>query len=244
VRVSGRLLGTKYENGPLGEGEFGGPDPDPRFDFERVDCVTYLEQALALALVGERAPADFLPTLDAIRYRGGEVSFESRNHYMALDWIPANSWLVEDVTREVGRERVRVLRRTIDRARFLSERGASARPGLDGIVTRELAYVPREAAPEVASALRSGDLVFWVGKRDDIFIAHTGMVVRDADKRDGAEFLFRHASSAAGRALDESFLAYAEGAVFAEGFVVLRLRTGARAPHPVGGTSESRAHRE
>jgi hypothetical protein len=236
VQASGRLLDTKYENGPLGEGEFGGPDPDPRFDFEHVDCVTFLEQALALALTGERAAEEFLPTLDAIRYRDGNVSFAARNHFMAIDWIPANSWLVEDVTREVGRETVRVVRRTIDRAQFLRDQEASPRPGLDGPVTWELAYVPRGGAGEVSPALRSGDLVFWVGRREDIFIAHTGMVVRDGS---GGELLFRHASSKAGRVLDESFLGYATGATFAEGFVVLRLREGAKVPARDSAAGES-----
>ncbi len=236
VQASGRFLGTKYENGPLGEGEFGGPDPDPRFDFERVDCVTFLEQALALALTGEQAARGFLSTLDAIRYRGGSVSFAARNHHMAVDWIPANSWLLKDVTQEVGHETVRIVRRTIDRAQFLRDQGASPRPGLDDPVTREVAYVPRAAAGDVSPALRSGDLVFWVGRREDIFIAHTGMVVRDGT---GGELLFRHASSKAGRVLDESFLAYAAGATFAEGFLVLRLREGAIVPARDSAAGES-----
>ena len=63
------------------------------------------------------------------------------------------------------------------------------------------------------------------------------MVVRAGN--DG-ELLFRHASSKAGRVLDESFLAYAEGATFAEGFLVLRLREGARVS---GGGRESAAER-
>ena len=231
VEVSGRFLGTTYEFGPLGEGPAGGPDPDPRFDFERVDCVTYLEQSLALALVEERAKDEFLPTLDAIRYRNGEVSFPSRNHYTATDWIPANSWLLEDVTREVGGDRVRTVRRTIDRARFLREHDAVPRPGLDDALTAELAFIPRERAGEIGASLRGGDLVFWVGKREDLFIAHTGMLARAAD---GNGLLFRHASSRAGRVLDESFLGYAEGATFAEGFVVLRLRDEVRVPQRGG----------
>src|SRR4030095_15162729 len=50
VEGSRLLLGVPYVNGPLGEGEVGGPDPEPRYDLTRADCVTFLEESLALAL--------------------------------------------------------------------------------------------------------------------------------------------------------------------------------------------------
>lgn len=220
VEATALFLGTPYFNGPLGEGEAGGPDPDPRCDFSRVDCVTYLEQSLALALADPDREGSFLRLLDAIRYRDGRVGFAERNHYMVLDWIPDNAWLLEDVTAEVGGERTRRVRRTIDRAQFLRGQGAEPRPGLDEPRDVEADIVPIEAWEEAAPALRSGDLVFWVGRKEGILVVHTGLVVREADGR----LVLRHGSSRAGVVRDEPFGDYAAGATFAEGFLVLRLR--------------------
>jgi hypothetical protein len=223
LEATRRSLGTPYVNGPLGEGE--GIDPDPRVDFGKADCVTYLEQALALALAAPDTGAAFLGALDAIRYRDGRVGFVERNHYMVSDWIPANAWLLEDVTVEVGRGATVPVKRTIDRAAFLREHGAEPRPGLDDPREIEIRVVPAAALGNVASRIRSGDLVFWVGKREGIFVVHTGLAVRG----EGGALTFRHASSKAGRALDEPLSAYAEAASFAAGFLVLRIREGARA---------------
>lgn len=217
-----RMLGTPYENGPLGEGEAGGPDPDPRVDFSRADCVTYLEQGLALALVPPAAAGeedDLLDALDAIRYRGGEVDFAARNHYMVADWIPANSWLLRDVTAEVAGDRLVEERRTIDRAEFLRGQGAEPRPGRDDVREIVVGIVPVDALAEVDPRLEAGDVILWVGGVEGIFVLHTGLAVRGP----AGELLFRHASSRAGYALEQPFAEYAEGTRY-RGFVVLRLR--------------------
>jgi N-acetylmuramoyl-L-alanine amidase-like len=219
LQATHALLGTPYANGPLGEGEGATPDPDPLVDFTRVDCVTFLEESLALALTtGPDGP--FLANLDRIRYDRGHVDFAERNHYMVTDWIPANAWLVEDVTSSLAPGVARVVTRTIDRAAFLRGHGAAARPGLDDPRTRDLAYIPTESLAAVAPQVRSGDLVFWVGKADGIFVVHTGLAVRRAD----GTLDLRHGSSAAGHVLDEPFADYAARAKFAIGFLVLRLR--------------------
>jgi hypothetical protein len=228
VAASALFLGAAYQDGPLGEGDAGGPDPDPRVDFDRADCVTYLEQSLALALCAggdsAAAPDAFLRALDRIRYRDGEVAFAARNHYMERDWASANAWLVEDVTERTAPGGTVELTRTIDRAQFLREKGAEPRPGVDDAAPLSMRAVPRESAGAVAPAIRSGDLIFWTGRKDGIDVVHTGLAVRDAS---GA-LLFRHASSTAGKVTEQPFADYAAHATFASGFLVLRLREDAR----------------
>ncbi|MGH2570130.1 MAG: N-acetylmuramoyl-L-alanine amidase-like domain-containing protein, partial [bacterium] len=187
---------------------------------------TYLEQSLAVALAGADGDEKFLRALDAVRYREGRVAFADRNHYMVTDWIPSNAWLVEDVTAAIAPGLTQPVERTIDRAAFLRDAGVEPRPGLDDARTYQVDIVPRERLAEVAERIRSGDLVFWVGKREGIFVVHTGLAVR-AD--DGA-LLFRHGSSKAGLTLDESFAGYNERATFALGFLVLRVRDDAAMP--------------
>ncbi len=98
--ASERFLGTPYGFSPLGEGT--GFDADPRLRWDSVDCVTFVEETMALSLA--RRPEELLPLLDAIRYRGGSVAYETRNHLMEADWLPANTkaGFVRDVTFELG----------------------------------------------------------------------------------------------------------------------------------------------
>jgi hypothetical protein len=227
VAASALLLGTPYVNGPLGEGDAGGPDPEPRFDLERADCVTYLEESLALALTAPKSDDDYIPILDAIRYRDGQVSFPSRNHFTALDWVPANAWLLEDVTAKVAKGRTTSIQKTIDRASFLRQHGAEPRPGVDEAAQLRLDALQLGGIAAADSALRSGDLVLWVSKKEGIDIAHTGMIVRDAQ----GTLIHRHASSKAGMAVDEPLLDYAaRAASFSDGIVVLRLKPDAEPP--------------
>lgn len=221
LEASGLLLGTTYEGGPLGEGDGATVDSDPRVDFTKVDCVTYLEESLALALSARRTEADFMKILDAIRYANGEVEFAARNHYMMRDWVPANAWLVDDVTKVVGPGKTRVIKKTIDRATFLRDQGAAPRPGVDDAGALSFDALPLAALAAVGSELRSGDLLLWVAKKDGIDIAHTGMVMRDP--KDGS-LVHRHASSKSGKAVDEPLLAYAGRSTFFDGVVVLRVK--------------------
>ena len=162
--------------------------------------------------------------LDRIRYREGHVGFVTRNHYSARDWVPANAWLVEDVTARIAPGVAVEVVRTIDRAKFLTDKGAQPRPGVDDAGPFTMSIIPRESLAAVAAAIASGDLIFWSGKKDGIDVVHTGLAVRDAK----GTLLFRHASSKAGKVTEEPFADYASRATFTSGFLVLRLREGAR----------------
>lgn len=234
LHATENFLGTPYHNGPLGEGEFGGPDPDPRVDFGRADCVTYLEQSLALALVEDPTASNgdaFLRGLDHIRYRDGRVSFADRNHYMVTDWMVANNWLIADVTAAVGGEHVTRVTRTIDRPKFLRDQGLEPRAGVDVVEERELTMIPVSAIATVDAGVQSGDLVLWIGGVEGIFSLHTGLAVRAED----GTLRFRHASSRAKEAVEQDLAEYAASTKF-RGFVLLRIRDDARAPAPAEGS--------
>jgi Protein of unknown function (DUF1460) len=100
LAVSERFLGTPYGFSPLGEGE--GVDADPRLRWDRVDCVTFVEETIALSLA--HSPEEVLPFLDRIRYRDGTPSYTARNHLMEADWLPDNAraGFVRDVTKLLG----------------------------------------------------------------------------------------------------------------------------------------------
>lgn len=93
--ISEPWLGLPYEMGPLGEA--GGVDPDPVTRYDVFDCLTFVEETLALALAPD--PIDAPRVRAALRYRnGGPATYENRRHFMVAEWIPgtiAEGWMVD-----------------------------------------------------------------------------------------------------------------------------------------------------
>src|SRR5262249_12310126 len=116
--VSERFLGTPYRQGPLGEGPDGGFDRKPLISFQEADCTTFIEHVMAMAIEGDRRRAK--ATLQKIRYKNGEVRYESRNHFPELDWIPNNisAGYLRDITREVAGDKARSVSRTVSKSRW------------------------------------------------------------------------------------------------------------------------------
>ncbi len=135
--VSSRLLGARYVDAPLGEGEGGDYDRLSRWRLDVFDCVTFVETTLALAL--SSTEPEFRTELDRIRYQGGKVSYLTRNHFTELDWIPSNAaaGFVRDITAQVGAaagpDAVQVSRAWIDKPQWYASRTAADLhlPGVD-----------------------------------------------------------------------------------------------------------------
>ncbi len=188
--VSEPLLGLPYLVDPLGEGS--GHDPDPLARYDAFDCLTFVEEVLALALAGD--PVHAAPIRLGLRY-DGSPSYADRHHFMELQWIPsaiADGWL-RDATGDYGAT-VRFEREVTDSLwRNWSGRAAFALTdeqlptGLMG-----LDVLPLDEAIAAADRLRPGSIVLTV--REDrpwvpLWITHLGIVI----EHDGAR-LFRHAS--------------------------------------------------
>lgn len=207
-------LATPYADGPLGEGPEGLYDTDPLVDFGRVDCVTFVEQTLALAATSSYEEAAGL--LQDIRYSDGQIGFETRNHFMVADWA-ANNGFCQDVTAQLGIATQEVAR-VIDKAAFFRRVDAAAL-GQDAeprLVTLE--YLPAAAASKAAKALPSPALVVFIGKVDWLFALHCGLFIRE----DGGQRLY-HASSKAGKVVAADFVDYVSESSRYLGFTVYRL---------------------
>jgi hypothetical protein len=184
--VSERALGTPYFLGPLGEGPGAPFDSKPLVNLQKVDCVTFCEQTLALALSPNYQAA--VKILQRIRYEKGEIKMECRNHYFMADWIPNNAWLVEDITpRLPGAVKI---------ARTISHKNLFANQGFKGIQVRkpdrslEMAYIPEDKLEMALPALKSGDIGVLIQDLPGIFAAHTGIVIRK-----GSKWVLRNATS-------------------------------------------------
>lgn len=177
--VAERTLGTPYANGPLGEGPGAPYDPDPLADFTRVDCVTFVEQSLALACSESREEA--VGRLQRIRYRDGRIDFEARNHFMITDWFPNNAFC-RDATGDLGVP-TESLTRAISRKDFFQRVKAPALGQDTPDRTVTLKYVPRTEAAAAEAQLPSPAVVGFVGKTDWLFVVHCGLYLRDAEGR-------------------------------------------------------------
>ena len=193
-------LGTPYQDGPLGEGPEGKYDTDPMLDFSKVDCVTYVEQSLAMATASSYD--EMFANLQQIRYKAGQTNFEDRNHFMISDWIANNPYCV-DVSDDLGVETTQVTR-TISRKDFF---GLVKAPGL-GMDTPDeditINIVPTANTKEAQQNIPSPSLVVFVGKVDWLFSLHCGLYLRGEDGR-GRLY---HGSSKAGEVVEMDLADY------------------------------------
>lgn len=206
------FLGTRYATSPLGEGDGGDFDRDPRLRFDAVDCVTFVETALALGNAENLADAGRL--LDEIRYKDGPAaSFADRLHFFEAQWIPAQvrRGYVVDVTRSfAGLE-------TATASIAFTPEAWDARTGFREVAMRwedapqgtfELPFVPLETVRRRAAELPDGVLLNVVREHQPglpTIVSHTGFVV----VKDGRRFL-RHAALSKGEVVDEPIEAFLE----------------------------------
>ena len=179
--LSRHFLGHSYKPNPL----IGSADTAEVFtaSLDGFDCVTYIETIVALARASN--VDDFIEWLRKIRYEGGRIQWERRNHYMTL-WIRNN--LREGIIRRVSMPTVPILNR---------ERVLNAVPGLAAQRTR-VKCVPKPAVPRLARYLQSGDLIFFASTRKNLDVFHAGIIVRD-----GKKVFMRHASRSQGFVVEQ-----------------------------------------
>ncbi len=201
VYYSERFLGAPYVLVCEAEGENGRYETQPLMNLQQLNCMTYCEIVMALAL--SEFYEEAFNVLQHIRYRQGLISMATRNHYTMVDWLPANGWCLEEVTEQIGGRDVVASSRTISHRKFFNAKGINDLPLVfpDRTVTRR--YIPLDKLGLHEQDCRAGDIVALIQNLPDIFSAHMLLIV----KKDGKTF-FRHASLSAGKVLDQPFQEY------------------------------------
>ncbi|MFZ5441749.1 MAG: N-acetylmuramoyl-L-alanine amidase-like domain-containing protein [Myxococcota bacterium] len=198
------FLGTPYVLSPLGEGA--GRDPDPLVRWDAVDCVTLVEQSLALSTA---APGSLVETLTALRY-DGPPSWENRLHVMESQWLPefvARGYLT-DVTARYGGKKTRRVKKTITAATWQEKSGASLAlpPERRTIGTWEFDIVPSDVAAKALQGAPAG-LVVVVVRADRPWlvtrVSHVAVLVQGPKGP-----MLRHASRSFKRVVDEPLARY------------------------------------
>ena len=223
-------LGIPFQWGPLGEGSDGAFDSHSTISFKTVDCVTYVEQTMAMAMAPDLSSATAV--LQKIRYKNGEILFKTRNHFSSVDWIPNNvaAGYLKDITADVAGEDVRIATKTINKAVWYSEMKGKNLEGPDvaglpetlkkklvkamhqvgqGLpeVLAELPYLRADRIPEHFREIPSGTIISVIREvKEDIpvLVSHQGLFIRKG--REGAAY-FRHAAIN-GKVIDAPFLEY------------------------------------
>ncbi|MEW6714454.1 MAG: N-acetylmuramoyl-L-alanine amidase-like domain-containing protein [Nitrospirota bacterium] len=194
--LSAQFLGTQYKEDTL----IGGKDIKEEFviNLEWVDCFTFIDYIEAMRL--SKSFSEFKSNLMKVRYRSGNISYESRNHFFA-DWREFNSGLVEDVTEKIGADGIRRIKKMLNRR----DDGTYFLPGIP-CREREVVYIPSESVDDaVIERLKTGDYAGIYSEKEGLDVSHVGIIIKGADKT-----LLRHASSSAKnrKVVDEDFREY------------------------------------
>ncbi len=201
--LSARFLGLPYGASTL----IGSPGVPEEFvvNLEAVDCFTYLDYVESMRL--SRSFDEFTRTLRRVRYRSGVVAYGSRRHFFT-DWIARRK--VRDATRLIGREKVVVVLKSLNR----KSDGSALLPDLPPVI-RKVVFIPPAALDGRAlDRLETGDYVGLYATDEGLDVSHVGIFIRRAQC-----LLLRHASSMERKVIDQDFISYVGNK---PGIIVLR----------------------
>ena len=178
------MKGIPYRLGPMGESYLDSIENKPLVYMDSVDCVTYLEHALAMAISPNEN--EIFNTLQKIRYRDGKIGFVNRKHYLLADWVGEGKF-----ARPLKVPGDTVVKRTMPKQDFFKAKKIKYETPDSPM---ELRYLPYDRALEMASKPYEGPLmvtgVAFVSNMENLDATHTGFVVF----RNGELPVLRHAS--------------------------------------------------
>ena len=196
ARIGERFVGAPYVPKTLDP-----PGPESLvINLRELDCVTFVENMLALALFARNEPDDILQDRDAalesyaelltgIRYRNGTLhGYPSRLHYFS-EWIHDNEQMgfVRDVTREIGGvaddEPIDFMTTHRDAYRQLTElENFEAIEAVEERLSgRTRYYIPQERVAQVQDQIQTGDIIAATSTLEGLDIAHTGVALWQGD---------------------------------------------------------------
>ncbi len=205
--LSEHFLNTPYQESTLIGSDL--LDEELVIDLSGMDCYTFLDYAEAMRL--SRSFQEFQNSLKQVRYRGGLISYRTRNHFFT-DWAVYRSALVNDATAEIGKGSAKIVQKTLNRkddeTLFLS--------GIEP-VNRAITYIPADKIDQaVIQNLKTGDYAGIYSDSAGLDVSHVGIIIRA-----GASLSLRHASSSRDlrKVVDQDVMQYMKNKL---GLVVLR----------------------
>ena len=196
--ISRRFVGDPYREGPL----VGSKSSREVFtaSLEAFDCVTYVENVLALAWASNQRT--FIERLRRIRYAGGVIDWAHRNHHMT-------TWIRNNMREGLVHERP-IHDRSVSRSRRLDT--------VDGIPTRTVRVrsIPKRDFLRRPDDVRDGDLAFFGSTRPNLDVFHCGILFHREER-----IVMRHAARSRGQVVEQD-LAEFLGANRMTGVILVR----------------------
>lgn len=231
IRTSARIdhftqqfLGKPYIANPQGEGDAAEFDSAPLFRFDGFDCVTYVNNILAMALSHDEQ--SFEKKLLQINYYNAIPKYENRFHFMSLDWNLENqkNKIVQDVTQEIGENIVAFAEGEIDKPNWFLKKAENETPARAQLLRqyakqfkKELVRLPYLPLQKLFDQNKNPQKLFfdqipdvciieivrpnWNLKEKigtNLHVSHVGFAIRKSppfEKGKTGEIFFRHASS-------------------------------------------------
>jgi hypothetical protein len=198
------LLGSEYLIDAAGEAKE--PDLDPIVRYDAFDCLTFVEEAMALAIGNSLEEADQIR--QSLRYQGAEISYDERNHFMLSQWIPnaVNKGYLVDITHTIGD--THLVSKAIKSNTWSHWRGRHKYPfSLDQypIGIYNLGVLSLDTAISNIDKIPEGSLIIVIRQNKDynpLLITHVGFVVRYSD----TDIRIRHATKMAGGTVKDNYL--------------------------------------
>ena len=178
---SAMFLGMPYNLTCTGDGPYALYETRPLVNFNKTNCMVYCEHVLALSI--SDSWDNFFNNLQQIRYKDGIIGMRTRNHYTMADWLPENSWLLDDVSRNIGGQYTQTTTRTISHETFFTNKGITDMRYVKPDREITIDYVPKEDLLKVKENVRPGDILALIfANKTDIFSAHMLMVAKKNDR--------------------------------------------------------------
>lgn len=203
------LMASKFTGTPYRSGTLEGEEEKLRINLDGMDCTTYVETVMALALTageGRSSWRDFAYNLERLRYRHGRLDgYASRLHYVT-DWALDNCTLglIKEVTDRIGRtdRMVKSLdwitAHRNDYPALADEEVYRAMKDVEnGYHGHRMLYI--KSSNIGGAALKEGDIIALVSKKEGLDVSHMGIIKMEK----GTPYLL-HASQTAGKVTVES----------------------------------------
>lgn len=193
ARIGQNFLGTRYTPYTL---EVPGEERLV-IELEELDCVTFVENVLALARFVQRAPvgifdeervykAFYSGILTNIRYRSGRMDgYASRLHYFS-EWIADNEamGILRNISGELGGvtddEPVTFMTTHPDAYRQLREDPSfleAVRETEEALSAQPRIYIPEQDIAAIADQIENGDIIAATSTIEGLDVAHTGIAL-------------------------------------------------------------------
>lgn len=186
--IGKQFLGKPYEAHTLDRS----PQEQLITNLHSFDCVTFIENVLALSLCiksNRLSFAAYREELQALRYRDGIIKgYQSRLHYFT-DWIYEHekSNILHDITEQSGgKPLLKVIQfMTTHRSLYaqLSEDSVfnAFREIESRLAARKLYFIPKSELRKAQEKIQEGDILAITTTIEGLDVSHTGIAVRGGD---------------------------------------------------------------